>query len=523
MSLNLALLVEASAKAYPNRTAIILNDLKYSYAQLDALTNKAANVLRSLGVERGAKVALMMPNVPVFTIVYFGILKLGAAVVPLNVLFKAPEVAYHLEDSDSVALVVHQDFLAEALRGFEEVRETCHNLIVFAPRGNAPGGALDLMALLNEASPVFDTVQTMPDDTAIILYTAGTTGRPKGAELTHFNAFYNAAYTADRLTGATPDDVVLAALPLFHSFGQTCCQNLALYAGSALTMLPHFTPEDALTVLQRDRVTILAAVPTMYWYLLNYSQAERFDLAQIAADLRLCVSGGAALSVELLAAFEAKYGVTILEGYGLSETSPVASFNVRERPRKPGSIGLPIWGAEIRIFDDDDNALPPGSDNVGEIAIRGHNVMKGYYKRPEATAEVMRHGWFHTGDLAYADEDGYLFIVDRKKDVIIRGGLDVYPREVEEVLQAHPAVSLCAVVGAPDEALGEEVKAFVVAQPGYADRLADEAGRLRLAGEIIAYCQARMAAYKYPRQVEFRDTLPMTAAGKVLKAGLCGE
>jgi len=520
MSLNLSLLIEASAKMYPNRTAIILDDLVYSFSQLDALAAKFANVLQSLGVERGDKVALMMPNLPGFTIAYFGILKLGATVVPFNVLFKASEVAYHLEDSDSVALVVHESFLEEAARGFEEVRETCHNLVVLAQPGNVPGGALDLMALLGEASPVFDTAQTMPDDTAVILYTSGTTGRPKGAELTHFNMFYNAAFTADRLMGATPDDVVIAALPLFHAFGQTCCQNLAMYAGSALTMLPRFTPEDALRLFQRDGVTIFAGVPTMYWYLLNYPKADQFDLAQIAADLRLCISGAAALPVELMHDFEKKYDVTILEGYGLSETSPVASFNVQERPRKPGSIGLPIWGTETKILDDDDNELPPGSDNVGEIVIRGHNVMKGYYKRPEATAEAMRNGWFHTGDLAYMDEDGYLFIIDRKKDLIIRGGFNVYPREVEEVLQAHPAVSLCAVVSMPDEALGEEIKAFVVIHESYADRLVGEAERLRLAEEIIAYCKERMAVYKYPRQIEFRDTLPLTSTGKVLKINL---
>ncbi|MFZ5919143.1 MAG: long-chain-fatty-acid--CoA ligase [Chloroflexota bacterium] len=520
MSLNLSLLVEASARTYPDRRAIIFNELEYSYAQLNVMANKFANVLHSLGVKRGDKVALMMPNMPAFTIAYYGILKLGATVVPLNVLFKAPEVAYHLEDSDSVAMVVYEGFLEEAAKGFDEAHETCHNLIVFAPQSNVPGGALDFQALLREAPSTFDTAQTMPDDTAVILYTSGTTGRPKGAELTHFNMFYNAAFAADRLMSATPDDVVMVALPLFHSFGQTCCQNLTLYAGATMTMLPRFTPEAALSLFQRDRVTVFAGVPTMYWYLLNFPEADRFNLAQIAADLRLCVSGAAALPVELMKGFEEKYDVTILEGYGLSETSPVASFNVRERPRKPGSIGLPIWGVEIKILDDDDNELPPGPQNVGEIVIRGHNVMKGYYKRPEATAEAMRGDWFHTGDLAYMDEDGYFFIVDRKKDMIIRGGLNVYPREVEEVLQAHPAVSLCAVVGVADVALGEEVKAFVVAHPNYADRLASETEQLKLAKEIVAYCKERMAAYKYPRQVEFRDTLPMTATGKVLKTEL---
>ena len=275
-----------------------------------------------------------------------------------------------------------------------------------------------------------------------------------------------------------------------------------------MTLVPRFEPETALRVLERDNVTVFAGVPTMYWKILNCPQLEQFDLARISRNLRLCVTGGAAMPVEQMYAFEEKFGVTILEGYGLSETSPVASFNMPDRPRKPGSIGVPIWGVEMKVVDDEGNELP--EFEVGEIVIRGHNVMKGYYKRPEATADVFHSGWFHTGDLAYVDEDGYFFIVGLKKDMILRGGFNVYCREVEDVLSQHPAVAVCAVVGVPHEALGQEVKAYVVLREGYQ---ASER-------ELIQYCKERMAAYKYPRIIEFRDSLPMTADGKVMKAEL---
>ncbi|MEW6230821.1 MAG: long-chain fatty acid--CoA ligase [Chloroflexota bacterium] len=507
MSLNLALIMNESAKRDPAKTAIIMDEKRMSYGELNAASNKVANALRSLGVQRGDKVAMMLPNVPQFPIVYYGILKLGATVVPLNVQFKAGEIQYHLEDSDAVALFTWEAVAAEAHKGWAAT-ETCKHLIVVNAPGSdyLPDGALSFGAFSAVASPAFEMAWTMPDDTAVLLYTSGTTGRPKGAELTHFNMFYNAAFCADRLLGVTPQDVSIAALPLFHSFGQTCAMNMTFYAGATLTMLPRFEPEQALEIFQRDKVTIFAGVPTMYFYLLNYPDAGKYDVS----SLRLCVSGGAAIPVEVMKGFERKYNVVILEGYGLSETSPVASFNVRERPRKPGSIGLPIWGTEMKAVDANDVPVPPGE--LGEIVIRGHNVMKGYYKRPEATAEAMKNGWFHTGDIARLDEDGYFFIVDRKKDMILRGGFNVYPREVEEVLYGHPAIAEAAVVGVPEEALGEEVKAFVVLKPGMS---ASEQ-------EIIDYCKERMASFKYPRTVEFRESLPKGGTGKILKSELRG-
>jgi long-chain acyl-CoA synthetase len=505
MALNLAIALQESARLYPTKTGIIWGERTMTYAELNGAANQVANALRSLGIRQGDKVALMLPNVPQFAVLYYGILKVGATVLPLNVLFRAGEVAYHLEDSDAVAFFVWEGIAEEGKRAFDRV-ETCRHLVVVnGPESDyLPDGALSFDALSAVASPHFDLVWPMPDDTAVILYTAGTTGRPKGAELTHFNMMYNAAFCADRLFGLTDDDVGLATLPLFHSFGQTCVMNALIYAGATMAMLPRFEPDKALEAIQRYRVSYFAGVPTMYFYLLHYPDAGKYDVS----SLRLCITGGAALPVSVLKGFEQRYNVVVLEGYGLSETSPVASFNVRERERKPGSIGLPIWGTEMRVVNDSDVAVPMGGE--GEIVIRGHNVMKGYYKRPEATAEVMRGGWFHTGDIARVDEEGYFFIVDRKKDLIIRGGLNVYPREVEEVLYAHPAVADAAVIGVPDEALGEEVKAVVVLKNGQTATVED----------IIGYCKERIASFKYPRYVEFRDSLPKAPTGRILKREL---
>lgn len=504
--LNLAIILEESARRSPAKTAVILDSIRLNYAELNGAANKIANGLTRLGVRPGDKVAMMIPNTPHFPMCYFGILKAGATVVPLNVLFKRDEVRYHLEDSDSVALIVWEGFLDEAAPGFRMVDACRHLIVAQAPGSTAtlPDGAIPLGSLLAEHPPVFDTVQTMPDDTAVILYTSGTTGRPKGAELTHANMFLNATICTDKLLNVTSETVGLAVLPLFHSFGQTCVMNSLIYAGGTITMLPRFEPQKALEVMARDRVTYFAGVPTMYFYLLNFPGADQYDLSA----LKFCVSGGAAMPVEVMHAFNRKYNVTILEGYGLSETSPVASFNHLDREPKPGSIGVPIWGIEMRVVDDQGREVPNGE--LGEIVIRGHNVMKGYYKRPEATAEAIRNGWFHSGDIAYRDDDGFFFIKDRVKDMIIRGGFNVYPREIEEVLYGHPAIAEAAVIGVPDQALGEEVKAVVALKPGHT---ATET-------EIIEYCKERLAAYKYPRIVEIRDTLPKTATGKILKREL---
>ena len=521
--LNLSILLESSAQDYPGHVAVIFNDKKITYTELNAAANMFANGLTKLGVTKGDKVALMMPNVPYFPIAYYGILKTGATVVPFNVLFTAREVAYHIKDSDAVALVGFSMFGEAALGGFGEV-ETCRNLIMASadptkPFSSDDSAIMDFNHFLGfGGSPLFDTVQTMPDDTAVILYTSGTTGTPKGAQLTHSNMVMN-AIGSQKLVDGKPGDVALATLPLFHSFGQTVIMNMAFYSGAAITLLPRFKPDDAFRIMERDGVTIFAGVPTMYWALYSYPHAEEeFDMEKIVATLHTAVSGGAALPVELLRNFEARFNVPILEGYGLSETSPVASFNVRWRERKPGSIGIPIWGVQMGLVDEEDNLLPlptePGEfSEIGEIVIRGHNVMKGYYKRPDATAEVMRGDWFHSGDLGRMDHEGYFFIVDRKKEMIIRGGYNVYPREIEEYLMTHPKVSLVAVKGVPHATLGEEVKAYIVLKPG----------ETATSEEMIAFAKEGLAAYKYPRLIEFRSELPMTATGKILKRALVDE
>ncbi len=512
--LNLATLLEDTCRDYPDRLAVIFNDVKLPYRAVNAAANQVAAGLVDLGIGKGDRIALSCPNLPYFPIIYYAILKAGAVVVPLNVLLKGREIAYHLRDSGAKAYFCFEgtDQLpmgAMGWAGFQDADSCQHfRLITADPASPSPiEGAETVGMLMAGRAPVFDTVQTMPDDTAVILYTSGTTGQPKGAELSHSNMLMNARL-ADNLFGKAEHDIHLVTLPLFHSFGQTVQMNSGFYTAATISLLPRFDPGAALGIMERDSVSFFAGVPTMYWAMLNYPGADKFDLDKIANNLRLAVSGGAAMPVEVMNAFEANFNVKIQEGYGLSETSPVASFNRLDRERKPGSVGLPVWGVEMKIVDEMDNEVAQG--DLGEIVIRGHNVMKGYYGRPEATAEAMRGGWFHTGDIGRIDEDGYFYIVDRVKDMVIRGGFNVYPREVEEVLMSHPEVSLAAVIGVPDEQYGEEIKAFIVPKED-ADISAEA---------LVAWSKENMADYKYPRMIEFRDTLPMNATGKILKIEL---
>jgi long-chain acyl-CoA synthetase len=510
MTLNLATIVNDGAARFPDRRALVLGDQVLTFADLQRSVRRLAGALRALGLQRGQAIALMLPNVPAFSIAYYAAHALGVRVVPLNVQLTPDEVAYHLADSGAAALVAWQGAFERAQAGYWRV-ETCRHLLVAMADPGDPttlAGAHSLAALIEGGEPVVDVADTMPDDTAVILYTSGTTGRPKGAELTHFNLAYNAEYCANGLLRLTPETVGLAVLPLFHSFGQTLLQNAILVAGGTVVLMPRFDPCVALGLMQRHGVTLFAGVPTMYFALLNHPKASAYDLS----SLRLCISGGAPMPVEVMTAFDQRYGVDILEGYGLSETSPVASFNVLDRPKKSGSIGLPIRGVEFKLTDGAGATIAKPMV-AGEICIKGHNVMKGYHGRPEATAEAIHDGWFSTGDIAYRDEDGYYFIVDRKKDMIIRGGYNVYPREIEEVLYGHPAVLEAAVVGVKHERHGEEVKAVLALKPGQA----------ATAEELIAYCRQKLAAYKYPRIVEFRDSLPKTGTGKIIKRGLTGR
>jgi long-chain acyl-CoA synthetase len=493
MSLNLGTILQTSAADRPAKVAVRLGPRAVTYAELDRAARGVAASLRDRGIAPGRSVAIMVPNVPEYTIAYFGTLYAGCTVVPLNVLLSAPEVAYHIRDSQAQILIAHPLFRAPAEKGAAEAS---------VPVVWSDGDGADALPALAKADPVRALHPTGPDDTAVILYTSGTTGKPKGAELTHANLLINCSIVVPRLVPFTSEDVAFAALPLFHSFGQTCIQNASIAAGGSFTLVPRFTPDEAAATIARDRVTLFAGVPTMYFALLHHPGGADFS------SVKWCLSGGAPMPVEVMKAFEEKYRVEILEGYGLSETSPVASFNMIGRERKPGSIGYPVWGVELSIQDDAGKELPDGER--GEICIRGHNVMKGYLGRADATAETMRGGWFHSGDVGIRDADGSYRIVDRVKDLILRGGFNVYPREVEEVLYAHPAIAEAAVIGIPHESHGEEVKAVV----------ALKAGQSTTPEDLIAWTKERLAAYKYPRIVEFVDALPKGPTGKILKREL---
>ncbi len=499
MSLNLATIVHEGARRHPDKTALVCGDASLTYGELDRAARCFASVLRARGVARGEHVALMIPNVTAFSVAYYGCAYAACPVVPLNVLLAAEEVTYHLNDSDARLLVAHASVLERATPGFEDAN-TEHLLVC----GDEAGASRSMETLLAAAPPIAEIPDTSPDDTAVLLYTSGTTGRPKGAELTYFNMLFNAE-VASRLHGTDDGTIALAVLPLFHSFGQTVIQNGTLIRGGTVVLLPRFEAKAAMVAIETQRVTFFAGVPTMYFALLHHPEADEHDLS----SLRYCASGGAPMPVEVMRAFDAQHGTNIIEGYGLSETSPVASLNVMDRPKKPGSIGTPIWGVQFRLVDEAGQVVD-AVHTPGEICIKGHNVMKGYYDDVEATRAAIRDGWFFTGDIATRDEDDYYFIVDRKKDMILRGGFNVYPREVEEVLYRHPAVAEAAVIGVPDERLGEEVKAVVALKPG----------RHTTADELIAFCKEHVAAFKYPRSVEIVAALPKGPTGKILKRAL---
>ncbi|GAA4535276.1 MULTISPECIES: long-chain-fatty-acid--CoA ligase [Nonomuraea] len=509
--LNLSIVLEDSARNTPENTAVVFGDMRLPYSMIDTVANQVANLLVSRGIGKGDKVAIACPNLPYFPFVYFGILKAGATVVPLNVLLQSREISYHLDDSDAKALFCFEGTpelpLGERGRAGFEGAEGCDHFFVLpaTPLATESEYGESVWAALNGMSGEFETVQTSADDTAVILYTSGTTGQPKGAELSHQNMLMNVMVNDKMFPRSENGDTYMGVLPLFHSFGQTVVMNTGFMRGAKLVLMPRFEPGEALELMRREEATFFAGVPTMYWAMLTKIHAEG---AEPPATLQVAVAGGSASPVEVLKDFEQTFGIGILEGYGLSETAPVASFNQPGRPAKPGTIGTPIWGVEMKLIDNDWKTVE--GEGPGEIAIRGHNIMKGYYGRPEASAEVMRDGWFRTGDIATRDADGYYSIIDRAKDMIIRGGFNVYPREVEEILMTHEAVSLAAVVGVPHDSHGEEVKAYVIL----------DAGASLTEDELVAWARDNMAAYKYPRIVEFRDALPMTATGKILKREL---
>ena len=506
MSLNLATILREAARSEPDKKALLFDGGSVTYAELDAASDRFAAGLRGRGMQPGDAIGLQLPNLPQYVIAYYGILKAGCVVVPMNVLFKAGEVGYILQDSEARMLVTWVGSVEEAAKGAADagVQELYVVSLPGMPRPDVGRPFEQLLATPVQGRPPLHP--TDPGDTAVIVYTSGTTGRPKGAELSHFCVYMNAD-TPGRLFGYVENDISLVMLPLFHVYGMASVLNVAVHFGATMTLIPRFDPVKVMEVIQRDRATVFVGVPTMFISVLHHPDRGKYDLS----SLRVAVSGGAPIPAEVIDEWERTFpGVVILEGYGLSETCSTATFNVSEEERRVYSVGKPIYGVEVEIWDSGLNPLPPGEEHVGEVVVRGFDVMTRYHNNPQATEEAFAGGFLHTGDLGYVDEDGFLFIVDRKKDLIIRGGYNVYPREVEDVVYQHPAVMEAAVVGIPDERLGQEVKAYVALRPG---QRATEA-------EIIEFVKERVASYKYPRSVEFREHLPMNATGKILKREL---
>ncbi len=502
MDFNLAVMLPESARRAPGRPAVILGQTRISYAQLDELSDRVAASLTAAGLAPGDPVGLQLPNIPEFVVAYFGILKAGGVVVPMNVLLKAAEIEFQLRDSGARTLITYGGSLDEAAKAAASAAVPS----VYVAAGTTPlVTGVPFATLLAGDPPGPQLAGRSPADPAVIIYTSGTTGVPKGAVLSHFTLYMNADIPG-RVVEFRDDDIVVVALPLFHIFGLSSILNTCVLLGGTMSLVPRFDAAAVLELIQRDRATIFEGVPTMFVGLLQAAGEASYDLS----CLRVAISGGAPIPAEIIDSFERRFGVTILEGYGLSETASTTTFNISAAERKIYSVGKPIWGVSVQIWDDQGRPRPAGPEHVGEIVVRGPNVMTGYHNNPEATAAAFAGGWFHTGDLGYFDEDGFLFIVDRIKDLIIRGGYNVYPREVEEAIYAHPAVAEAAVIGIPDATMGEEVHAIV----------ATKAGQLVTEAELIDFVKQRIAPYKYPRTVEFRDSLPKGATGKILKKEL---
>jgi long-chain acyl-CoA synthetase len=506
LSLNIASILAESATRYPDNTAVVIGDMRLSYAQLWGHTKQYAAVLREKGVQPGDKVALLLPNTPHFPLAYFGALALGAVAVPVHALLKAEEIEYVLSDSGSKLLVCAAPLLGEGAKGAELAGVP---VIAVMDGGDASIERIDELA--PKATPIDALVQRDPDDTAVILYTSGTTGKAKGAELSHFNVIMNVGVGVQHSFDLGAEDVVLGCLPLFHTFGQTVAMNMTFYVGGSIVLLPRFDGAEALRLLVDEKCTVFMGVPTMYIGLL-----EAAKTSDLRPQLKMALSGGAALPLAVLEKFKEVFGTYVFEGYGLTETSPVATFNQKSFEPRPGTVGKAIWGVDVEVakaeLDDRIELLPPGE--LGEIVIRGHNIFKGYLNKPEATAEAIVDGWFRSGDLGDKSEDGYIRILDRKKDMVLRGGYNVYPRDVEEVLLRHPVVGQVAVIGLPDPQYGEEVVACVVRDP---------AGGEATEQDVIDWSKEQLAAYKYPRRVIFVDALPLGPSGKVLKRELVAQ
>jgi long-chain acyl-CoA synthetase len=495
--ISVASILAESARRYPMHDALVLGDVRIPYAVAWDQARRYAAVLRERGIEPGDRVAILIPNVPQFAFAYYGILALGACVVPIHSLLKSEEIAYALKDSDSKMLIAAAPLIGEGLPAALEV-----GVDILSVLDGGPVEVLRLEALAAATSPIDTYLARRPEDEAVILYTSGTTGKPKGAVLTHDNILWNVQTIAFDTIELKQKDVMLGALPLFHSFGQTVVLNGAFRVGATIALVPRFESGAVLDLLMKEKVTIVVGVPTMFIGLLEAAKSN-----PARPPLRIAVSGGSALPVAVIDKVKDVFGIDIYEGYGLSETSPVATFNQERYGRKPGTVGCAIWGIDVEIANaevsDRIEFLPIGER--GEIVIRGHNIFNGYLNMPEATEQVVIDGWFRSGDVGIKDEDGFISIVDRTKDMIIRGGFNVYPREVEEVIHRFPGIKQVAVIGVPDAVHGEEIVAVVIAEDGV------------VGDELREWAKGHIGSHKYPRRIEFVDELPLGPSGKVLK------
>ncbi|MCK4436336.1 long-chain fatty acid--CoA ligase [bacterium] len=499
--MNLGDMLTESSQSYPESIALIYGKKRLTYGQLNEEANRLAHGLIQLGIKKGDRVGILLGNCPEFIISYFAVSRAGASAVPLNTMFKENELRFILGDSQSRAVLTSSPF-REILRKISPQLPYLKHKIIFDRRWLWKDiSYLNLRRRQPAAEP---SIAISGEEAASIIYTSGTTGRPKGAMLTHNNLLSNVASIKEAFK-STSAEVILCVLPLFHAFAATVCMLFPLSFGSTVVIMDRFVARQVLQTIAEEKVTMFVGVPPMYAVLANTAIPEGCDLS----SLRLCISGGAALPIEVMKAFEAKYKVSIYEGDGPTECSPVTSVNPIEGMRKPGSIGIPVPGVEMRIVDEEGKNLPP--EKIGEIVVKGPNVMKGYLNQPKATEEAIKDGWFYTGDIGRKDRDGYFYILDRKKDMVNVAGFNVYPREIEEVLYTHPKIAEAAVIGVIHDGLrGEVPKAFIVLREG--ERMTKE--------EVITYCQERIADYKVPGYVEFRESLPKTPTGKILKRAL---
>jgi long-chain acyl-CoA synthetase len=498
--MNIARLAENRLKEEGERVTTIFEGREITNVQMDRAARKLGNALKNLGVKRGHRVILQMPNCPEVLQGFYAVWKIGAVVVPINYLVGEEETTYIYEDSGAKVVISSQSFLPKIRAGQSRV-PTLETVILIDQE--VPAGNLSYWPLVEKSSEELDAVETEDHEIAALIYTAGTTGRPKGVMHSHYSLYSNARMQYETIP--LPDGMTgISVLPLCHSYGIATMNSGLFRRGGKIVLLNSFNVETILASIEKYQANAMAGVPTMYVFMLLYPEPRKYDLS----SMKYWVSGSAPLALETWSRFKEVFGFEIIEGWGLTEAGANNSVNPLEGLKKVGSIGLPMKGTEMQIVGDAGSALPPGKE--GEIVIRGPMLMKGYWNKPEETAEILRDGWLHTGDVGYADEDGYFWITDRKKDLIIKAGENISPRVIEEVLFKHPKVSEAAVIGIRDDIYGENVKAFVVLRPG----------QTATAEEIIEYCQIKLTTFLVPKEVAFMKALPKSLVGKVLKKEL---